>query len=89
MRDCRSAKVRKILALRTRAAELAAEYEGAQARLAPTRHRARQLLEEARVLKGTLTTCELAELRRAWSGVQVARQPRRRRRSRDASASCR
>ena len=69
MRDCRSAKVGRILALRTRAAKLAADYERAQSALAPGRHRARQLLEEARVLKGTLTTCELAELRRAWSGV--------------------
>lgn len=69
MKECRSIKVRKIVALRTRAAKLAADYEGAQARLAPTRHRARQLLEEARMLKGRLTACELAELRRAWSGV--------------------
>jgi hypothetical protein len=69
MKDCRSAKVRKILALRTRAARLAADYERAQSALAPARHRARQLLEEARMLKGTLTACELAELRRAWSGV--------------------
>ena len=69
MKDCRSAKVRKILALRTRAAKLAADYERAQSAVAPARHRARQLLEEARMLKGTLTACELAELRRAWSGV--------------------
>lgn len=69
MKECRSAKVRKIVALKARAAKLAAAYEGAQARLAPTRHRARQLLEESRVLKGSLTACELAELRRAWSGV--------------------
>lgn len=69
MKDCRSAKVRKILALRTRAAKLAAEYERAQSAIAPTRHRVRQLVEEARMVKGTLTACELAELRRAWSGV--------------------
>jgi hypothetical protein len=69
MKDYRSAKVRKILALRTRAAKLAADYEPAQSAAAPARHRARQLLEEVRVLKGTLTACELAELRRAWSGV--------------------
>jgi len=69
MKECRSIKVRKIVALRVRAAKLAADYEGAQARLAPKRHRARQLLEEARMVKGTLTACELAELRRAWSGV--------------------
>jgi hypothetical protein len=69
MKDCRSAKVRKIIALRARAAKLGADYERGEARLAPTRHRARQCLEEARVLKATLTPCELAELRRAWSGV--------------------
>ena len=69
MKECRSTKVRKIVALRARAAKLAADYEGAQARSAPTRHRARQLLEEARMLKGRLTACELTELRRAWSGV--------------------
>ncbi len=69
MTQCRSSKVRKIVALRARAAKLAADYEGAQVRLAPARHRARQLLEEARMLKGRLTACELAELRRAWSGV--------------------
>ena len=55
MKECRSPKVRKIVALRARAAQLAAGYEGAQARLAPTRHRARQCLEEARMLKGRLT----------------------------------
>ena len=69
MRECRSAKVRKILALRTRAAKLAADYERGQSVLAPARHRARQLLAEARMVKGTLSACELAELRRAWSGV--------------------
>lgn len=69
MKECRSIKVRKILALRTRAAKLAANYERAEGALASTRHRARQLLAEARMLKGTLTACELTELRRAWSGV--------------------
>jgi hypothetical protein len=69
MKGCRSARVRRIVGLRTRAAKLAADYERGQVRLAPVRHRARQLLEEARVLKGALTAWELAELRRAWSGV--------------------
>lgn len=69
MKECRSTKVRRIIALRTRAAKLDAQYERAQSTLAPTRHRARQLLAEARMLKGTLTVYELAELRRAWSGV--------------------
>ena len=69
MKERRSAKVRKILALRTRAAKLAADYERAQSALAPTKHRVRQLVEEARMVKGTLNACELTELRRAWSGV--------------------
>ena len=69
MTECRSSKVRKIVALRVRAAKLAADYERAEARLAPLRHRSRQHLEEARMLKGTLTALELGELRRAWSGV--------------------
>jgi hypothetical protein len=69
MKECRSAKVRKIIALRARAAKLGADYQRGAARLAPTRHRARQCLEESRVLKSRLTSCELAELRRAWSGV--------------------
>ena len=69
MTECRSSKVRKIVALRSRAAKLYADYARAEARLAPIRHRARQHLEEARVLKGSLTPFELSELRRAWSGV--------------------
>jgi hypothetical protein len=69
MTKSRSAKVQKILALRSHAAKLLASYEGAEARIAPTKHRVRQLLEQARALKGTLTPSELAELRRAWSGV--------------------
>ena len=69
MGDCRSAKVRKIVALRTRAAKLGAEYQAAQARLAPRRHHIARLVEQARALKGSLTDHELAELRRAWSGV--------------------
>jgi hypothetical protein len=69
MKECRSARVKKIVALRARTAKLDAAHEQGQSRLAPTRHRARQLLAEARMLKGALTACELAELRRAWSGV--------------------
>jgi hypothetical protein len=65
----RSARVRKILALKIRAARLAAEYERALAVAAPRLHRSRQLLEQARMVKGTLTEAELSELRRAWSGV--------------------
>jgi hypothetical protein len=65
----RSAKVRRILALKIRAARLAAEYECALAIAMPRLHRSRQLLEQARIVKGTLTEAELTELRRAWSGV--------------------
>jgi len=69
MRPSRSPKVRQILALRGRAATLRAEYEEAMACHEPTRHRAARMEQEARALKGTLTDCELGELRRAWSGV--------------------
>ena len=69
MSDSRSPKVRRIVALRGQAARLRACYEDAQARSAPIRHKAGRLEQEARALKGTLSDCELAELRRAWSGV--------------------
>ena len=69
MSDNRSPKVRRIVALRGQAARLRASYEDAQARSAPIRHKAGRLEQEARALKGTLSDCELAELRRAWSGV--------------------
>ena len=67
MRKCRSTRVKRIIALRTRAAKLTAQYERGESRLAPARHRARQCLEEAKALKGTLTPCQLTELRTAWS----------------------
>jgi hypothetical protein len=69
MTDTRSPKVRKIVALRAHAARLRAGYEDAQSRIAPMRHRAERLAQEARALKGALSDCELAELRRAWSGA--------------------
>ena len=69
MKELRSPKVRKIVGLRGQAAKLRAGYQGALERVAPLHHRAARLDEEARVLKGTLTECELRELRRAWSGV--------------------
>jgi hypothetical protein len=69
MREPCSAKVRKIVALRGQAARLRARYRGALERVAPLHHRAARLDEEARVVKGTLSACELRELRRAWSGV--------------------
>ena len=69
MTQRRSPKVEKIVALRGRAARLMAQYEAAEMCVAPTKHRAQQLVHEARALKSTLTACELAELRRAWSGA--------------------
>jgi hypothetical protein len=68
-RELRSPKVRRIVALRGQAARLRASYQGALERVVPIHHRAARLDEEVRVLKGTLTDCELRELRRAWSGV--------------------
>jgi len=65
----RSAKVRKILHLEGRAAALRARYECTLARIAPARHRAEQLRQHALSLKVTLTPYELAQLRRARSGV--------------------
>ena len=65
----RSEKVRKILALEGRAALLLAIEQSAQARIVPDRHRAEQLMQEARAVKVTLSACELTALRRARSGV--------------------
>jgi hypothetical protein len=64
-----SPNVQKILALRRQAATLRAAHEEAMGRLAPRRHQIARLEQQARALKGALTACEIAELRRAWSGV--------------------
>ncbi len=69
MNAMRSEKVRKILQLEGRAAACLAVYESALARIAPARHRAEQLMQEARAVKVTLRPCELQQLRRARSGV--------------------
>ena len=69
MTSPRSAKVRKILQLEGRAAAFRARYESALARIAPARHRAEQLRHQALSLKVTLRPDELAQLRRARSGV--------------------
>ena len=69
MKDARSAKVRKILHLEGRAASFRARYESTLARIAPARHRAEELRQHALSLKVTLTPKELAQLRRARSGV--------------------
>jgi len=69
MDESRSDKVRKILQLEGRAATLRASYESTLARIAPARHKAEQLLQQARALEVTLTPYELSQLRRARSGV--------------------
>ena len=69
MDEPRSDKVRRILRLEGRAARVRAHYERAMVRIAPARHKAEQLGQEALALKVTLTHCELAQLRRARSGV--------------------
>ena len=65
----RSHKVRTILQLEGRAAALRARYECTLARIAPARHKSEQLRQQAVALKVTLTPHELAQLRRARSGV--------------------
>lgn len=69
MTATRSPKVRKILGLEGRASTLLAGYEGTLARVTAAKHKAEQVLHQARAIKVTLTACELAELRRARSGV--------------------
>ena len=69
MDNHRSAKVRKILHLEGRAATLRARYECALAGIAPARHRAEQLRQQALSLKVTLRPHELSQLRRVRSGV--------------------
>ena len=69
MSQRRSPKVRKILQLEGQGAAYLGSYEGQLARIVATRHRAEQRFQEARALKATLTACELAQLRRARSGV--------------------
>ncbi|PWU23508.1 MAG: hypothetical protein C5B48_08495 [Candidatus Rokuibacteriota bacterium] len=69
MSEKRSAKVRKILRLEGRGAALLARYEGALVPITPAKHRAEQLFLQARAIKVTLSPSELAQLRRARSGV--------------------
>ncbi len=69
VRGLRSPKVRRIVALRGQASRQRASYQAALERATPIHHRAKRLDQEARVLKATLTDCELRELRCAWSGV--------------------
>ena len=69
MQGCKSGKVRRILQLEGHASRLLAQYEGAMAEVAPSKHRAEQLLHRARAIKVTLSPAELSELRSARSGV--------------------
>ena len=69
MHEHRSKKVRRILHLEGQASRLLANYEGHLVRVTPTKHRAEQLLQEARAVKMTLSPYELSALRRARSGV--------------------
>ena len=69
MHEHPSAKVRKILRLEGHASRLLAHYEGALADVAPSKHKAEQLLHRSRALKVTLTPTELSELRSARNGI--------------------
>jgi hypothetical protein len=59
-----SHKVELVLRMRARAARLRAIYDVMQARLAPVRHGAAELLLEARALKSRMAPAERSELRR-------------------------
>ena len=65
MHERRSHKVRTILQLQGRAATLQAKYEATVARVAPARHQAEQLRQQALALKLRLSHDELCQLRRA------------------------
>jgi hypothetical protein len=65
MPERRSHKVRTILQLQGRAATLQAKYAATVARVAPARHQAEQLRQQALALKLRLTHDELCQLRRA------------------------
>jgi hypothetical protein len=69
MSDCRTSRVKQVLSLEGRAAAARAIYEGGLPRIAPARHRAEQLEQQAKALKVTLTPAELSALRAARSGV--------------------
>jgi hypothetical protein len=65
MHERRSQKVRKILQLQGRAATYQAKYESTMARIAPARHQAEELRQQALALRLKLTHHELCQLRRA------------------------
>jgi hypothetical protein len=65
MDERRSTRVRKILQLQGRAATLQSRYEAAMVRIAPARHQAEELRQQALALKVKLTRDELCQLGRA------------------------
>ena len=65
----RSKRVKRILQLEGHAARCRADYEQAMTRIAPHKHRAEELRQQAMALKVRLSAHELHELRRARSGV--------------------
>jgi hypothetical protein len=65
MRERLSERVRTILQLTGRAATFQMKYEAAMARIAPARHRAKQLRQEAVALRLKLSRDERCQLRRA------------------------
>jgi hypothetical protein len=65
MRERLSTRVRRILQLTGRAATFQMRYEATMARIAPARHHAKQLRQQAVALKVKLTRDELGQLRRA------------------------
>ena len=65
MAERRSPKVRRILQLQGRAATLQARYESTMARIAPARHLAEELRQQALALKVRLSREELCQLGRA------------------------
>jgi hypothetical protein len=62
MRERRSPRVRRILDLQGRAAAFQAKFESAMVRIAPTRHHAEQLRQQALSLRVRLTREELCHL---------------------------
>ena len=67
MDEIHSRKVRKILALETRAVKLQARRDQALARVAPVKARAEALRQAAQAMELLLTGTQLGELRRARS----------------------
>lgn len=65
----RSRRVKRILQLEGHAARFRADYEEAMVRIAPRRHKAEELRQQALAIKVKLSSHELHDLRRVRSGV--------------------